>query len=133
MNSEKCCGANRKNEAQRAVLDAAFNEIRELLESRSFASLEEANDFVNRHMQERNQASNDEFEGLSPEQMHRFLYFPFESSNLVEFPSCLHVSPEAPSSPCSACWQKASANRVKGDSHRQPPAQAVQGYSTGLF
>lgn len=93
---KECCAKRQKADAHRAMLDAAIKEVRELLGSRSFASLEEANDFLRQHMQQRNQAPKDEFDGLSSEQMHRFLHFPFESPDLVSFPSCLDVSPEAP-------------------------------------
>ena len=62
-------------------------EVRELLESRSFASLEEANASLNMHMQRRNQASKDRFDGLSSEQMHSFLHLPSESTYLVYSPS----------------------------------------------
>ncbi len=93
---KECCAKKRKAEAHRAMLDAAVKEVRELLESRSFASLEEANDFLRQHVQQRNQAPKDDFDGLSPEQMHRFLHFPFETPHLVSFPSILDVVTEAP-------------------------------------
>src|SRR3972149_7154477 len=35
-------------------------------------------------MRVQNSAALDEFDGLSPEQMSRFLYYPFESSHLIE-------------------------------------------------
>ena len=73
-----------------------MEEVRALLKGRSFASLEEANAFLSQHMQQQNQVPRDDFDGLSSEQMHRFLHFPFESSSLVSFPSFLDVSPEAP-------------------------------------
>lgn len=38
----------------------------------------------------------DDFQGLSAEQMHHFLYFPFVSPDFVRFPECLEVTPEAP-------------------------------------
>lgn len=93
---KECCAKKQKADAQRAMLDAAAKEVRELLESRSFSSLEEANAFLSQHMQRRNQAPKDDFDGLSPEQMHRFLHFPFETPHLVSFPPRLDVVPEAP-------------------------------------
>ncbi|MGO9018268.1 MAG: SEC-C domain-containing protein [Syntrophobacteraceae bacterium] len=93
----KVCCANKLNGgAHRPKLNAVMAEVRELLEGRSFASLEEANAFLSQHTQQRNQAPKDDFDGLSLEQMHRFLHFPFETPDLVSFPSCLDVSPEAP-------------------------------------
>jgi hypothetical protein len=92
---KKCCGNKQESGGQRP-LGAIMEAVRELLEGRSFASLEETNAFLGQHMQQRNQAPKDDFDGLSPEQMHRFLHFPFETPNLVSFPSCLDVAPEAP-------------------------------------
>ena len=92
----KDCCANKLKVDQGARLAAAMDEVRELLESRSFASLEEANAFLSLHTQQRNRVPKDDFDGLSSEQMHRFLHFPFESPNLVSFSSCLDVTPEAP-------------------------------------
>ena len=37
----------------------------------------------------------DDFQGLSSEQMHRFIHFPFESPDLVTFPVSLDTIPEA--------------------------------------
>jgi hypothetical protein len=92
---QNCC-ANKLKVDHRAMLGAALDEVKELLGGRSFASLEEANAFLSLHMQQRNQAPKDDFDGLSSEQMHRFLHFFFESPDLVSFPSCLDVAPEAP-------------------------------------
>jgi hypothetical protein len=92
----KDCCANKLKADQRAGLDAQMAEVRALLKGRSFASLEEANAFLSQHMQQRNQAPQDDFDGLSSEQMHRFLHFPFETPDLASFPSPLDVAPEAP-------------------------------------
>ncbi|HOV86926.1 MAG TPA: hypothetical protein PLM79_11220 [Syntrophobacteraceae bacterium] len=93
---KECCVDKRKADERQAMLDAAVREVRELLESRSFASLEEANAFLNRHMQQRNRAPEDDFDGLSSGQMHRLLHYPFESPDLAAFPACLDVVPDAP-------------------------------------
>jgi hypothetical protein len=47
-------------------------------------------------MEERNRSPADDFEGLSPDQMHRCLHFPFESPDLATFPDVLSVLPSAP-------------------------------------
>jgi hypothetical protein len=93
---KECCAKKQKADAQRAMLGAVADEVRELLASRSFALLEEANAFLSQHMQQRNRAPKDDFDDLSPEQMHRFLHFPFDTPHPVSFPSCLDVTPEAP-------------------------------------
>ncbi|MGO9021866.1 MAG: SEC-C metal-binding domain-containing protein [Syntrophobacteraceae bacterium] len=92
---KKCCANKQEGGGQRAGLGAVMDEVRELLRGQSFASLEEANTFLSLRMQQRNRLPKDDFDGLSAEQMHRFLYFPFETPHLVSFPSCLDVAPEA--------------------------------------
>lgn len=73
-----------------------FAEIRQALQGQAFASLEEANAFLAGHMQQRNLAARDDFAGLSPEQMHRFLYFPFDSPEMVIFQETFPEDPAAP-------------------------------------
>ncbi len=91
-----CCADKLNADVHRFNSEDAMREIRELLEGRDFASLEEANAFLSEYTQERNRVLKDEFDGLSPEQMHRFLHFPFETPELVGFASRLDTSPEAP-------------------------------------
>jgi hypothetical protein len=61
-----------------------------------FGSLTEVQAFVEHHTQQQNQRPLDEFHGLSPEQMHRLLHFPFASPDLVRLPEVLTTSPTAP-------------------------------------
>lgn len=71
-------------------------EIQKAMEGQVFSSLEEVQAFTKRFMQKRNQTPNEGFHGLSPEQMHRFLHFPFVSPQLVTFPETLGITPAAP-------------------------------------
>lgn len=93
---KKCCAGKQETGGQPAGMGEAMGELRELLKGQSFSSLEEANAFIGKHMQQRNQAPMDDFHGLSSEQMHRFLHFPFETPHLVTFPSSLDTAPEVP-------------------------------------
>ena len=95
---KKCCAGKQQAGEQLAGADAGAvtGELRELLKGQSFGSLDEANAFLSRHMRQRNQASSDDFHGLSPEQMHRFLHFPFDSPALINFPAPLDITPQAP-------------------------------------
>ena len=68
----------------------------QLLEGLEFASMEEAQAFAEGLMRERNQASIDGFHGLSPDQMHQLLYFPFTSPPLITIPKRLETQPAAP-------------------------------------
>jgi hypothetical protein len=67
----------------------------DLLKGKSFGSLDEVNAFLHLQMQQRNIAPLDDFHGLSPEQMHRLLHFPFDTPALAEFPPQAGT-PEAP-------------------------------------
>ena len=73
-----------------------FAEIRQALEGRQFSSLEELRAFTDRFMRQRNQASLDEFHGLSPEWMHRILVFPFDSPELVTYAPLVAPDSSAP-------------------------------------
>lgn len=70
--------------------------LRQAMEGRQFTSLEEAQAFTDRFTQQRNQRSLDEFHGLSPEQMHCMLHFPFTSTEWIDFPKHLNTTPTAP-------------------------------------
>jgi hypothetical protein len=70
--------------------------LRQALEGRQFNSLEEIQAFVEHHTLQQNQRALGEFHGLSPEQMHRLLNFPFTSPQLVGFPEVLDTGPKAP-------------------------------------
>mgnify|MGYP001271594277 CR=1 FL=1 len=73
-----------------------LGELRKLVEGRSFGSLEELQTFSDHFMQQRNQPPCDDFQGLSPEQMHRVLYFPFDSPELVTYSHVVIGDPSAP-------------------------------------
>lgn len=82
--------------ATASPLNALKNYIQSALGKRTFSSIEELNAELDRIMRFRNTAPLDEFSGLSSEQMSRFLYFPFESSNLIEFSPDIKSFPESP-------------------------------------
>ena len=76
----------------REVLD----ELGQMIKGQSFASLEELQAFTDRFMRQRNQAPLDDFQGLSADQMHRFLHFPFDSPELVTYAQVVAGDPKAP-------------------------------------
>lgn len=88
-----CCDGKESGRSQDA---GVFNDLRQLMEGRDFGSLREAQAFVSWHMGQKNWAPLDDFEGLSPEQMGRFLHYPFSSPDLATFPERLATPPEAP-------------------------------------
>ncbi len=93
---KKCCLGRRKDAPDVGGPSDLHDEIRQALEGRNFESLEEANAFLAAHMQQRNQQPEDDFAGLSSEQMHRLLYYPFDAPELVSFPQTLAEEPGAP-------------------------------------
>ena len=96
LKHKKCCANQQTSNAPPGGTTPVMDEVHELLKGRNFNSLEEANAFIAGAMQQRNQAPNDDFDGLSSTQMHRFLNLPFVSPDLVTFPSCLDAQPQAP-------------------------------------
>jgi hypothetical protein len=93
---KKCCQGKEDSVASDRGPTGISAELRQALEGRQFNSLEEAQAFAEQYMQQRNQRSLDEFQGLSPEQMYRMLNFPFTSPELVCFPEVLDITPAAP-------------------------------------
>ncbi len=74
----------------------ASETLRRALEKRQFDSMEEAQAFLEQQTQQQNRKALDDFHGLSPEQMHHLLHFPFTSPQLVRFPEVLDSAPTAP-------------------------------------
>jgi hypothetical protein len=71
-------------------------EIRQALEGQEFGSFEELQSAVDRMTGGRNRQAIEDFCGLSPEQMFRFLHFPFTSPDIARFAETLPQPPEAP-------------------------------------
>ena len=93
---KKCCTDKHDADEHQRVMGPVMGELRELLKDKSFGSLDEANAFLRQHSQLRNQAPVDDFHGLSSEQMHRFLHFPFDTPHLITFPSSFSSDPKIP-------------------------------------
>lgn len=93
---KKCCAGKDETGGEPAGMGEVMGELRQLLEGQNFGSLEDANAFIGNFIQGHGQAPIDDFCGLSSEQMHRLLHFPFETPQLVTFPSRIDIAPEAP-------------------------------------
>ncbi len=91
-----CCLGKESGTASGHGAAGISETLRTALEDRQFNSLEEAQAFLDQITQQQNRRQLDEFHGLSPEQMHRILIFPFASQGLVRFPEVLHTNPVAP-------------------------------------
>ena len=91
-----CCLGKGTSTASSHGVAGMSESLRKALESRQFNSLEEAQAFLDQMTQQQNRRQLDEFHGLSPEQMHQILNFPFASPGLVRFPEVLDATPAAP-------------------------------------
>ncbi|WP_076788998.1 SEC-C domain-containing protein [Chlorobium sp. KB01] len=92
---EECCYREELHHAslpERGIREALSTSF----QGGEFTSLEEAQAFMQELMVTNNRTSLSEFAGLSPEQMHRFLAFPFGSNNLATFASVLPFEPDSP-------------------------------------
>ena len=88
-----CCYGKQGNNPE---LNALMAEIRQIMLDKEFGSLEEVQAFLDSHMERKNRAPRDNFQGLSPDQMHRFLHFSFSSPELVTFSGIFAAPPRAP-------------------------------------
>jgi len=82
---KKCCLNRGAEEGVPNPAEEIMAEIREELEGRQFSSLAEAQAAMDGITRRQNHRPQDSFCGLSPDQMHRLLDFPFESEGLVTF------------------------------------------------
>ena len=91
-----CCLSKKNGTASIYGAGVMSELLRKALEGRQFNSLEEAQTILDQVTQQQNRRQLDEFHGLSPEQMHQMLNFPFASPGLVGFPKLLDAIPAAP-------------------------------------
>ena len=93
---KKCCLGQQDSRAGCNAMEALKTEIGRELEGGKFSSQEEVQAVLDTFMRQKNSAPHAAFHGLSPEQMYRFLHFPFDSSTLVRFAEDFSTPPEAP-------------------------------------
>jgi len=70
-------------------------DIHDLIGGRQFGSIEELQTVLNDFNRQKNTTPNEDFHGLSSEQMHRFLHFSFESPELVRYSDQTAMEPES--------------------------------------
>ncbi len=83
-----CCLGKKNSTASNHGAAGMSEPLRKALEGRQFNSLEEAQAFLDQITQQQNRRQLDEFHGLTPEQMHQILNFPFASQGLVRLGMC---------------------------------------------
>lgn len=91
------CGSGKKFKlCCQTRASAANEEFRQLLGGQDFTTMEDAQALAASYMQQRNHRPLDDFQGLSPEQVHRMLHFPFDTPEFFTFPETLASESEAP-------------------------------------
>lgn len=95
---KKCCldKEGRIRSDAPASQTGGMDDLRQALAEQEFASLAEAQAFMEAFVSEKNFATLDDFAGLSPEEMFRFVNYPWDSPELVIFPPVLAAPPPAP-------------------------------------
>lgn len=93
---KKCCADKLEEDAPSTAQEEFREQLRELLREKHFSSVEEARAFISGYFENYNKTPMDDLLGLTPNQMHRVLYLPFDSPELVTFPSPLDIEPAAP-------------------------------------
>jgi len=73
-----------------------FDSLHQALAGEQFATIAEAQAFLNQFMRESNTAARDDLHSLTPDQAYAILYEPFASPDVVSFPNPLAVQPDAP-------------------------------------
>lgn len=82
---KKCCLGKMTGATGSESMQDILAEVKKQMKSGKISSLEEAQAVLDAFMRKKNAAPLAEFHGLSPEQMTRFLHFPFDSPSLVQF------------------------------------------------
>ena len=88
---KKCCA----NRSAPSIPGDMKKDLHDLIGNQDFGSIEEVQAVLDQYQQQKNENSVDDFHGLSSEQMHRFLHMPFETPELITFPSVLKKKPES--------------------------------------
>jgi len=89
---KKCCLRNAGSSAPGNPADV----LKQVLGEQQFPSIEQARRFVDAESREINSTPIDDFQGLTPEQMHQLMNKPFDSPGLVTIADHLDLDPTIP-------------------------------------
>lgn len=91
------CGSGKKyKHCCLSTASVISDELQKVIAEQEVNSIEDLQAITANFMSQKNQQAHDDFHGLSPEQMHHLLHFPFESPDLFQFPETLPGEPAAP-------------------------------------
>lgn len=88
---KKCCASR----PAPSFLQEMKEDVHDLIGGQRFESIEEVQEVLGQYQQLKNEATVDDFHGLSSEKMHRFLNMPFEMPEIVTFPQGLRQEPQS--------------------------------------
>ncbi|MDF1554062.1 MAG: SEC-C metal-binding domain-containing protein [Deferrisomatales bacterium] len=109
--AKKCCFLLVGEGRSASPADGFANEIHQALGGRPANSMEELQALVADLNERRNRSARGDFEGLSPEQMHRLLDFPFSSPQFVTFADPVPEPVSAPILTLFGCIAEAIGER----------------------
>jgi len=91
------CGSGKKyKHCCLSVACAVNDELSDLLSEQEFDSIEEMQAASDTFMAKQNQKAQDDFLGLSSEQVYRMLNFAYDTPELFQFAEQLSIEPDAP-------------------------------------
>jgi len=91
------CGSGKKyKRCCLSVSRAVSDELSDLLSAQEFGSIEEVQAATDSFMVNQNRKTQDDFLGLSSEQVYRMLNFAFDTPELFQFSDQLTIEPDAP-------------------------------------
>lgn len=91
------CGSGKKyKHCCLSVSRAVSDELSDLLSGQEFGSIEEVQAAADTLMAKQNKKAQDDFHGLSSEQVYRMLNFPYDTPELFQFVDQLPIEPDAP-------------------------------------
>ena len=91
------CGSGKKySHCCLSPASVISEELHTLLAGQELDSIEDMQAVADDYMLSRNLQEQDDFHGLSPDQMYQLLYFPLDSPDFYHFPEILPTEPQAP-------------------------------------
>lgn len=96
--NEPCpCGSGKKHKhCCLSQSSSHIEELEELLSNQDINLMEDLQAALNTITAKQNHTQHDDFLGLSSEQVHRMLYFPYDTPELFQFSTQLNIEAEAP-------------------------------------
>lgn len=92
---KRCCLGKADNAFPGNPTQSIMMEVQDAIDGHDFTSIEELNKLTSQIANRQNQTTKKDFCGLSAEQMHCFLYSPFDSPDLITFSTQSSAQPQS--------------------------------------